>query len=337
MDAKPKTEDYEPARPTDGRGFDRNPSGSSMRLYPGELRSEVIRSGSAAPVIGIPSPGGPAQAPSVRPVESGGASLSPIAVEAPTGLWKSPNNTARPTEAAPTQVVSPLPFQRSRIAENPRESRRLDRFVTSRSKVVETPKPGGQVGEAVHKAFARTPTLNAQSSQSKLLSPFLAVPEDESADESTLMTSPSDRLSASNASQVIVPATRAAQAQVSIMRQVAEALSSVQDDTIELQLDPEELGRVQFRMVHAEHGLVLNIIAERPETLDPLRRHAEQLSQHFAHMGYSGAEFSFQEQGQGGEERSGLGGESAPSVDADTVPDHSIQTMAPMEGLDIRI
>ncbi|WP_198014564.1 flagellar hook-length control protein FliK [Salipiger mucosus] len=78
-----------------------------------------------------------------------------------------------------------------------------------------------------------------------------------------------------------------------VLRQVNDALDRLRDGQVELRLDPEELGRVRFRMSHGDSGLVLHIAADRPETLDLLRRHAEQLSAYLSEMGYDTASFSF--------------------------------------------
>jgi flagellar hook-length control protein FliK len=57
--------------------------------------------------------------------------------------------------------------------------------------------------------------------------------------------------------------------------------------TIEIALSPEELGRVSITLNGREDGMVLTIAAERPETLDLMRRHLAVLEAEFQSLGYS--------------------------------------------------
>ncbi|MBL4556368.1 MAG: flagellar hook-length control protein FliK [Rhodobacteraceae bacterium] len=52
-------------------------------------------------------------------------------------------------------------------------------------------------------------------------------------------------------------------------------------------------------MVIGEHGLTLTVNADRPETLDLMRRHIDTLAQDFAALGYRDLSFSFAGSGQG--------------------------------------
>ncbi|MBN8185070.1 flagellar hook-length control protein FliK [Salipiger thiooxidans] len=133
----------------------------------------------------------------------------------------------------------------------------------------------------------------------------------------------------------------------SVLRQMIEGITTAPgtgDDVIELQLRPEELGHLRFRMVQGEHGLLLSISADRPETLDLLRRHVDQLARSLSDLGYGGASFSFGEGGQS----NGRGGEAGRGMATDhTVPIDRYQDIetpkttargvAPSDGLDIRI
>lgn len=62
---------------------------------------------------------------------------------------------------------------------------------------------------------------------------------------------------------------------------------------VEVLLHPEELGSVRFQ-IH-QHGDSVRVVlcVERPETLDLVRRHADQLMQEFRQAGFSGATLSF--------------------------------------------
>lgn len=105
-----------------------------------------------------------------------------------------------------------------------------------------------------------------------------------------------------------------------IARQVAEASVQIRDGTIELQLSPDELGRVRLTMNAGEAGLQVQIGADRPETLELLRRNIALLGEEFAEMGLGTAAFSFGEAGQDGGQ-----GSSTP-VDGQLFPDQGEAT-----------
>ena len=76
--------------------------------------------------------------------------------------------------------------------------------------------------------------------------------------------------------------------------QIASALSSLPDKPVELALSPEELGKVRLTLSHGhDGGISVAVQAERPETLDLMRRHIDQLASDFRDMGYSSIDFSF--------------------------------------------
>lgn len=62
---------------------------------------------------------------------------------------------------------------------------------------------------------------------------------------------------------------------------------------IEIALDPPELGQLRISVARGDDGMVLNVAADRPETLDLMRRHAGLLSQEFQRHGLDNAGFSF--------------------------------------------
>ncbi|MGO4851649.1 flagellar hook-length control protein FliK [Phaeovulum sp. W22_SRMD_FR3] len=76
--------------------------------------------------------------------------------------------------------------------------------------------------------------------------------------------------------------------------QIAGALSSLPDRPVELALSPEELGKVRLTLSHGhDGGISVAVQAERPETLDLMRRNIDQLASDFRDMGYSSIDFSF--------------------------------------------
>ena len=94
--------------------------------------------------------------------------------------------------------------------------------------------------------------------------------------------------------------------QVAVPRQLVDAvrLSSPADKIIEVTLTPSELGRVRMVMTPAEAGITINVTAERPETLDLLRRNINDLHQSFAEMGYEDISFAFGQDQADAEEKS---------------------------------
>ncbi|MBV2359323.1 flagellar hook-length control protein FliK [Thalassococcus sp. CAU 1522] len=82
------------------------------------------------------------------------------------------------------------------------------------------------------------------------------------------------------------------------VRQVIEQMVRLGDSVVELRLDPEELGHVRMQITAGETGLQMAIAADRPETLDLLRRHIDQLARALAAAGYGEASFEFSHNGR---------------------------------------
>jgi len=127
-------------------------------------------------------------------------------------------------------------------------------------------------------------------------------------------------------------------------RLLADVVSRFPDKPVEVTLSPEELGRVRMTLTTSDGGLSLALVADRPETLDLLRRHIDQLAQDFRDMGYQNLNFSFA-QGQGG----GADPKPAPRVAAEDEPATgpgapaapqpavSAAQKTPASGIDIRL
>jgi flagellar hook-length control protein FliK len=82
-----------------------------------------------------------------------------------------------------------------------------------------------------------------------------------------------------------------------IPRQLAEIIHTGGGKSVDVALSPEELGRVRLSISQAEGGLVVSVQAERPETLDMLRRNIDQLDQELRLLGYTDPGFSFSHEG----------------------------------------
>jgi hypothetical protein len=82
---------------------------------------------------------------------------------------------------------------------------------------------------------------------------------------------------------------------IMVSRQLAEAMQRFPDRPIEVALNPEELGRVRMSISAIETGITVTVLAERPETLDMMRRHIDQLAREFQAIGYENINFAFSE------------------------------------------
>lgn len=78
-----------------------------------------------------------------------------------------------------------------------------------------------------------------------------------------------------------------------ISAQIVEAMRSGVERPVELQLHPEELGRVRLTFQTDASSLNVVLQMERPETLELMRRHIELLAQDMRDIGYEDVSFSF--------------------------------------------
>ncbi|WP_198133699.1 flagellar hook-length control protein FliK [Roseobacter sp. GAI101] len=128
-----------------------------------------------------------------------------------------------------------------------------------------------------------------------------------------------------------------------IPRQLAEVVHANNGKSVDVALSPEELGRVKLSIVAADNGVVVSILAERPETLELLRRHIDQLNQELRELGYQNPRFSFSNENPdpGRDRSSSLTGDS-PNADQEIQLPRSTAngeqpSTGPQAGLDLRI
>lgn len=119
--------------------------------------------------------------------------------------------------------------------------------------------------------------------------------------------------------------------------QITLAIETATRRSVEIRLDPPELGRVQIQLNPVEGGLQATVLAERPETQEFLRRHAEMLIRDLGEAGYSNVTLDFAAGGQASPREQeaparmpSLGGASAEAPRA--APQRSLAG-----GLDIRL
>lgn len=84
-----------------------------------------------------------------------------------------------------------------------------------------------------------------------------------------------------------------------VVGQVVQAIArSLPDGVVELRLQPEELGRLRLVITPAETGHTVLVTAERPETLDLVRRHIDLFSADLKERGFQNLDFSFGQEGE---------------------------------------
>lgn len=117
------------------------------------------------------------------------------------------------------------------------------------------------------------------------------------------------------------------------------ALAPAAGGSIEIALHPEELGRLRVSVAPQEGGHQITILAERPEALDTLRRHADVIAGAFRDMGYGPLDLDMRQGGgqpaEQGEARSEPGPELSASPDAPTAQSGLAQLLT--TGLDLRL
>ena len=75
--------------------------------------------------------------------------------------------------------------------------------------------------------------------------------------------------------------------------QLVEVVRVNPDQPTEIALQPEELGKVRMSLSTGDGVVQIALTAERPETLDLLRRNIDQLAQEFRGMGFRDVGFDF--------------------------------------------
>lgn len=123
----------------------------------------------------------------------------------------------------------------------------------------------------------------AEIDQSDLTSPGDPMP-----DAGSSGNGPSNASSSSSASAPIL--TQQGAALADHMIEVAQAAP---DGPVTLTLSPDDLGTLCFEVQQSADGVSVHLTVERSETLDLLRRHADQLMDAFRQSGFSGASFTF--------------------------------------------
>lgn len=123
--------------------------------------------------------------------------------------------------------------------------------------------------------------------------------------------------------------------------QLSQAVRRSHDGSLEVQLSPEELGKVRLVMSGNESSLQVSIVVERSETLELIRRHIDILARDFREQGYASVGFTFDQQGGRSDTGNSSGGAAEdrvplePDFTGSTRPEERLVTHR--DGLDLRL
>lgn len=130
-----------------------------------------------------------------------------------------------------------------------------------------------------------------------------------------------------------------------IAEQIAQVAQKLADGPVEITLKPEELGKLRMQMITHDTGISMIVTAERPETIDLMRRHIDQLAQEYRELGYENISFAFGQ--EGGAKNDGDGSDhptsdqNGPMNPANNEPgaENATQTanISDAQGVDIRL
>ena len=123
-----------------------------------------------------------------------------------------------------------------------------------------------------------------------------------------------------------------------IARQLAEISQRMPDRPVEVALNPEELGRVRMSISTHESGITMALLVERPETLDLMRRHIDQLTQEFHALGFGNVRFLFSQNSKSDGSSADPMKQDPSAHTEDLAAEAAIQlSLGPTVGLDMRL
>ncbi|MGF1445901.1 MAG: flagellar hook-length control protein FliK [Pikeienuella sp.] len=153
---------------------------------------------------------------------------------------------------------------------------------------------------------------------------------------------PSAQTGATSASSTVGVAAQPTQGVAELPRGIGPQLgvaiaSGPVPGKIEIQLDPPELGRVEIAMDIVETGLRATLTAERPSTMDLMRRHLDLLVGQFEEAGFGTVDLRFGGQSDAGHPGGGEFPEGAASVPQPEPGEGPAQDAWRADGLDLRL
>ena len=199
-----------------------------------------------------------------------------------------------------SKTVAPLaPSQAVPAASRRAVSQTLDNL-PSASDSVKTPQPGQSAERSATVAEPFTALWSARTASAPARSGMTALPVEELREKGRFRVADGDPQVSqfstdlrSTQAPTQVSQTSRPEVPQQVIRQITEVLHRLSEGGVEIQLRPEELGRVRLQMVPLDQGMTVVVSAERGETLDLMRRHIDQLARALQDLGYSGTQFSF--------------------------------------------
>jgi len=145
-----------------------------------------------------------------------------------------------------------------------------------------------------------------------------------------------------SAGLVVQPnASRLPAVETKIVSQISTAILNTSNDTVEIRLDPPELGRVIISITQSDSGLSATVTSEKSEINDLLKRHAELLSRELSKSGFSEASLEFSHRDQQHDrpafERDKAQFSSTPSEQGEAISPIEIINRIQFGSLDIRL
>ena len=123
-----------------------------------------------------------------------------------------------------------------------------------------------------------------------------------------------------------------------IVTQLAEGIRAPNNGSIEIKLSPEELGRVKLTLSPMEAGLSITVHAERPETMELIRRHIDLLAQDLRQQGHQNLSFHFGQNSSGSQNRQkAISDNGETSLATDMISETLVSSITPKAGVSGRL
>ena len=295
---------------------------------------------------------------------------TPVREPAPANIPE-PARLARPEQPAPHRPAAPLPHLPHVPAAKPqpqRSARALERTVempapaqvetraalpfpqkplappveplTERQHFIENPGARNFAPQETPKPPAATPAqMPPQQMPTAALSFTPATtPEADGPVSATQSDQHFMRLDPVQSTAPAAPAVSRADLPAPALRQILDVTQQMPAKPVEISLSPEELGRVRLSVSTADTAVQLIVLAERPETLDLMRRHIALLGQQFQAMGFQDVSFSFSAWAGAQDRKAGSEVPQPHQEDpVEEAPQNTATTKATGTGLDLRL
>ncbi len=220
-------------------------------------------------------------------------------------------HVSAPTTAEPTGRASVAPVATATpaiaVPVDPKSDREIDRHLPSFD---QTQQPAETIRPATPPPVVASNTPVLAAAPTILLDLQKQAATQSQAEAEVLSGLGASERAGSSGAQTVTATTAPITPQTGqqVAHQIATAVTQQGGRATEIALNPEELGRVRLSMTANENTITLNLLAERPETTELLRRNIDTLAQEFRALGYDDINFSF-------------GGDGAAQADTDETPD----------------